>query len=231
MAVVAVVLLGIGVSSAAEAVLPPTGDVDAGNFYKKEADLYAKLPGAKIVETGYFFGHQVGPSVHFSWANPPSRGYVPQKATILARLQEGKIVAYLATLTGPKLRRVRIVMSGSSVFISSTKCWNKVPPTSSPFGTGDVYLFNDGGADFAPLTKNGNTTTTTFTYRWSAGAQAREVNTFSAGPRPTVKTSIEVTGSQRMSVRKTITPLTQAPPLPVPSPPALPQPKPLCRAA
>jgi hypothetical protein len=225
-ALACVALLAAGVSSAA--VSPPTGDLDAIAFFKLEADLYAKLPGAKVVETGYFSGLPIGAAVHYAWGSPPAKGYFPQQATVLARLQDGKIVAYLATLTSPKLKKVRILMAGSTVFVSSGRCWNKTSATSSPFGTGDAYLFNDGGVRFSPLVKNGSKTTTTFTYQWAPGAQARETNTFSAGPRPKVVTTIQVTGKQRMSIRKTITPLTTMPKLPIASPPAIPKPKPLC---
>jgi hypothetical protein len=228
-ALAAAALSGVGASSAA--VAPPTGDVDATLFYKQEASRYAALPGARIVSTGYFFGHPIGTAVRYMWGHSPAAGFFPQRATVLARLHDGQIVAYVATLTAPKMRRVRIVMEGSSVFVTSGKCWNKADAGSSPFGTGEMYLFNDGGAHFLPLVTNGGSKTTVFTYTWAEGARAREADTFSAGPRPTVKISIEVTGAQRMSIEKTITPLARAPELPVPSPPAVPVPKPLCGGA
>jgi hypothetical protein len=225
-AVAAAAALAAGVASGA--IVRPTGDHAASAFYKQQADKYALLPGARIVETGYFFGRPIGTSVSYMWGHPPASGYRPEKAEILARLYRGRIVAYLATLTAPKMRRVRVVMAGSSVYVTSGKCWNKAGDASSPLGTGQVYLFNDGGTHFLPLVKNPSSKTTIFTYTWATGATARESNTFSAGPRPTVKTSITVTGSQHMTVEKTITPLTTAPELPVPPPPAQPQPKPLC---
>jgi len=225
-AVAVTAALAAGVASGA--LIPPTGDHAASAFYKQEADKYALLPGARIVETGYFFGRPVGSSVSYMWGRPPATGYRAQTADILVRLYRGRIVAYAATLTAPKMRRVRIVMAGSSVYVTSGKCWNKAGDASSPLGMGEMYLFNDGGTHFLPLVKDGASKSTIFTYSWAKGARARETNTFGSGPRPTVKTSITVTGSQHMRIEKTVTPLTKAPDLPVPPPPAQPQPKPLC---
>jgi hypothetical protein len=224
----AIVAVAVFCTGASAAVTPPTGDKKAIAFYKHEAHLYAMLPGAEIVETGYFFGRPFGSSVDYVWGRPGAAGYIPQKATIAARLTGGQIVAYLATLTAPKLRHVRILMAGTSVFVSTVRCWNERNAASSPLGTGESFLFNDGGAHFLPLVKNGGSTTATFTYTWTPGAQARETDIFSAGPRPTVKITIEVTGTKRMTIARTITPLIEAPALPVPSPPALPVPKRLC---
>jgi hypothetical protein len=224
-----VALVALVVTASLAAVAPPTGDKPAIAFYKRAVGPYSRLPGAKVVETGYFFGHPAGgKSVDYSWAHPPKPGFVPQTATILERLIDGQVVAYLAELTAPNLRRVRILMAGGSVFVSSGKCWNKAGTTSSPLGTGDAFLFNDGGARFSPLVRTGGSTIATFTYSWNPGAQAVETTTFSAGPTPSVHTVIEVTGTERMSIVKKITPLTTAPDLPVPSPPGLPVPKHLC---
>src|SRR5581483_7776344 len=152
-AVAAAAALAAGVASGA--LIPPTGDHAASAFYKQEADKYALLPGARIVETGYFFGRPVGSSVSYMWGRPPATGYRPQTADILVRLYRGRIVAYAATLTAPKMRRVRIVMAGSSVYVTSGKCWNRAGDASSPLGMGEMYLFNDGGTHFLPLVKDG----------------------------------------------------------------------------
>jgi hypothetical protein len=225
--------VGCAVSGAGAAkVIPPKGNVKAIVFYNQEATKYARLPGAKVVETGYFFGIQSGTaSVSFIWGRPGTTGYVAQKATFLEQLSNGKIVAYSGELTAPGLRRVRVLMAGGSVYLSSSKCWRRVPAGASPLGTGEQYLFNDGGTRFLPLQRAGGSTSTNFTYTWSPGSQARETDTFSSGDRPTVDITIDVSGAERMHILKRFIPLTRAPTLPVPAPPALPVPKPLCPGA
>jgi hypothetical protein len=227
--VAALVVATVLVTAALAAVTPPTGNKRAIGFYKHEVAHYFPLPGARVVETGYFFvAPSGGTSVRFWWGRPPPPGFVPATATILEQLSDGKIVAYLAQLTAPKVRRVRVLMAGSSVFISSSKCWRKASATSSPLGTGETFLFNDGGTYFQPLASGTESTAATFTYTWNPGAQARETDTFSRGSTPTVNVAIQVTGAQTMRIEKEITPLSTAPVLPAPSPPALPAPKPLC---
>ena len=179
-----------------------------------------------IVETGFFF---VRPEAHRSvgywWGSIPPAGYTPAKATISARLDGGLIVAYLAELSAPGIRRLRIVMAGGAVFTATTRCWRASTATASPLGTGERYLFNDGGAHFAP--RSGDTVS--FTYDWRRGATATETNAFT-GKRPSrVAVSIAVAGPRPMSIHESIVPLAAAPPLPVPSPPARPTPKPLCK--
>jgi hypothetical protein len=217
------------VVSAALAVTPPKGDVGAIGFFSDSATQYLKVPGVKIVERGYFFLHpNGGNSVSYSWGRPPQPGYVPATATVTARLAGGKIVAYLAQLHAPKVRRVRVLMAGGDVFVSSSKCWTKKTAAASPLGTGGSYLFNDGGARFLPAAKHGGSTTVTLTYTWVPGSTASETDTFSARKPPRVNVLIKVTGGLQMTIHKSITPLTKAPVLPVAAPPAVPRPKPLC---
>src|SRR5581483_131549 len=124
---------------------PSTGDPNAINYFDQALSTYTDIPGAKMVETGYFFGIPSGPgAVKFMWANPPPPGFQPQTATIYMQLSGGKIIAYLANLTGRSLTRVRLLMDRGHVFISTGKCWNRVPASSSPsvLGTGDRYLLN-----------------------------------------------------------------------------------------
>jgi hypothetical protein len=222
--------VGVALAAAsAAAATPPTGNVRAIIFYNHEVAIYARLPGAKVVESGYFFGIPSGSkSVNFIWGRPGTTGYVGQTATILEHLNDDQIVAYSAELAAPGLRRVRVLMSGGSVYLSSINCWGRAGAGASPLGTGDDYLFNDGGSRFLPLRSAGGSTSTTFTYTWIKGALARETDTFTSGNRPTVDITIDVTGSERMHIEKHIIPLSTAPSLPVPSPPARPVPKPLC---
>jgi len=205
--------------------LAPSGDQAAIAFYRQKAAAYEHVPGATIVETGYFF---VRPSpngtVDYWWGTPPPAGYAPARVTIHARLGGGRIVAYLADLRAPHVKRLRIVMSGGAVFTRTGGCWARSKPTASPLGTGDRYVFNDGGASFAP--RSG--TSVTFSYEWAPGDRATETSTFGSGATRRVDVAIRVTGRHRMLIRKSIVALRTAPALPVPSPPALPVPKPLC---
>jgi len=224
-AIAAAVLAG----SAAGAVLPPTGNQDAIDFFRAEVVNYSALGGAKMVENGYFFGIPSGPaSVRFIWAQPPGPGYQPQTATIYAQLNNGKVASYLAILTGPGLARVRVLMANGKVYLASGTCWNRATAGASPLGTGDRYLLNGGGAHFLPLQVSGGTTATTFTYPWGPHAQAQETDSFTTGTKPTVHVTILVSGAQKMRITKTIQLLAKAPPLPVPAPPAPQVPKPLC---
>jgi len=163
-------------------------------------------------------------SVDYWWGSPPTRGYVPATATLRAQLADGKIVAYLALLTAPKVRRLRILMAGGQVFTRTTSCWKKSAPAASPFGTGDRYVFNDGGARFAPRAGDA----VTFEYTWTHGGKATETNVFKTGVPSPVEISIRVAGSRLLSIHKSIAPLGDPPALPVPSPPARPAPRPIC---
>jgi hypothetical protein len=218
-----------GLVPVAVAVTPPTGDVAAANFFGRKAAEYASLPGAKMVVTGYFFVKPgTGTSVNYRWAQPRPPGYTPATATVLEWLSGGKIDAYLATLTAPKVRSVRILLAGGDVFVSSTRCWRKADASYSPFGTGERYLFNDGGAKFQPLALGaGGSTVVTYSYQWVPGATATQVDTFTSGKPARVSTDITVTGKQTLHVHKSITPLETAPELPV-QPPSRPVPKPRC---
>jgi hypothetical protein len=89
-------------------------------------------------------------------------------------------------------------------------------------------VINYGGARFLPLARSGGRTTVTFTYDWMRGARAREASTFGGGDPRAFDTTITVTGAQKLSIRKSVTPLRKTPALPVPLPPGQPVPKPLC---
>lgn len=218
------------VSVALAAATPPKGNRRAIAFYRHEADLFANLDGVHIVETGYLFLHADGGTrVSYTWGSGPLLGFRPATATVEAQMLEGRIVAYLAVLRAPRIRQLRILMAGGKVFTSTTRCWLSSDASGSPFGTGDSYLFNDGGSTFSPLVRTGQATTVGLTYRWSAGATARETDLFTATHPAPVHITIAVGGGLVLTVRKTIEPLTQAPVLPVPPAPNLPRPKPLCR--
>jgi hypothetical protein len=207
-------------------LIQPTGDGPAILYFRQQAKAYARVPGATIVETGYYFVRTAAHgAVDYAWGNVPPAGYHPAKATIHARLSRGVIVAYLAEFKAPGVRRLRIVMAGGNVFTSTSRCWRKAKTAASPLGTGDRYLFNDGGAHFSP--RSG--TSVTFTYTWSPGSTATQTNAFAKKKPAAVKVSVEVTGKQHMSIRQSIVPLHVAPSLPVPPPPGLPVPKPLCK--
>jgi hypothetical protein len=185
--------------------------------------------GAQIHETGYYFVRPgIGRSVGYWWGSRPPAGYSAADAKILARLAGGKIVAYLAVLKAPGVRTLRIVMSGGAIFTRTTSCWSRSRPAASPLGTGERYVFNNGGARFAPQRTVSGGTAVTFTYPWATRATAAETDTFSARKPPHVSVSIEVRGSEKLSIRETIVPLRRAPALPIPAPPAVPAPKPLC---
>ena len=218
------------VASALAASTPPTGDRTAIRFYTGQANAYAALPGAKIVETGYFYLRKnTGTSVSYAWGNGPQPGYTAATGTILVQLANGRIAAYLATLRAPKIRRLRVLMSGGVVFTSTTRCWRRTTPSGSPLGVGDSYVFNDGGAHFLPITRNGAATALTMTYRWAPGATATEVNRFARGRPAPVSVTVMVRGSRSMTFHKAITPLQKAPALPVQPPPVIPRPKPMCK--
>jgi hypothetical protein len=214
----------------AAAVTPPKGDQAAISFFGQQFKAYLPVAGVKIVETGYFSLQPAGgTSVNFRWSVTTPKGYTPAKAEVLAWLSSGRITAYLATLTAPKIRQVRILMSGAKVFVASTRCWRKAPISSSPFGLGDNFVLNNGGTTFRPLTRTDTSTVASYSYRWGPGALAAEADTFSNSNPPAISTEIKVTGTQTLTVHKTITPLAEAPELPVQAPPAQPRPKPLCK--
>jgi hypothetical protein len=215
-------------AASAQAVAPPTGDPAEIDFYEQQANAYAQVAGMKMVETGFFYMRpSANRSVDYWWGSRPPAGqyYRPATATIRARLSGGKIVAYLAELTATKVRTLRILMAGGSVYTRTTGCWRKTTPGASPLGTGERYVFNDGGARF--VTSPGNTVK--FTYAWVPGTQATETNYFKSAAKPSpVVVSIRVAGSRSLVIHKSIAPLRAAPALPVPAPPARPEPKPLC---
>lgn len=229
---VAFALLSVAVLAAAAAagVTPPRGSRAAIDFYNRQANAFADLPGVRIVESGFFFVRPgAGTTVTYVWGTRPGEGYRPAKATVSALVRGGRIVSYLAELRAPNVRRLRILMAGSDVFTSTTSCWRKTTAAGSPWGTGDRYVFNDGGATFAPLARRGQTTTIRFTYPWTAGSTATERNVFSSTRPAPVRITIAVRGTRSLSIRKTIVPLAHAPVLPVAPAPAIPRPTPICR--
>jgi hypothetical protein len=227
---VAATLAAAGIASTATAaVTPPTGDIAAIDFLRVKSNAFAGLAGAKIVQTGYFFVRPgKGKSVDYLWGRRPPAGYKPATATILARLADGKVSAYLAEFRAPGVRTLRVLMAGGTVYASTTRCWRKSWSGASPLGTGDSYVFNYGGARFLPLSRSGGKTAVTFTYKWVPGARARETSTFGSGKPLAFDVTIRVTGTQNLTIRKSVTPLAKTPALPVPLPPGLPVPKPLC---
>jgi hypothetical protein len=225
----AVSLAALAAAALAAAGTPPKGDRAAISFYRHEANGFANVAGLRIVETGFFSVRaEGGTRVTYSWGARPAAGFRPATATVDAEVLDGRIVAYLAVLRAPKIRRLRIVMAGGEVFTSTTRCWRKSDASGSPFGTGERFVFNDGSATFAPLVRSGRTTTLRFSYEWVAGATATETDVFaSAHPAP-VQITIAVSGARSLSIRKTIEPLAHAPALPVAPVPNVPRPKPLC---
>lgn len=227
---VAFVTVAVLASAAAGGVIPPRGSRPAIDFYNRQASAFAELSGVRIVESGFFFVRPgAGTTVTYVWGSPRAEGFRPANATVSALVRGGRIASYLAVLRAPKVRRLRILMAGSDVFTSTTSCWRKTTAAGSPWGTGDRYVFNDGGATFAPLARRGRTTTVRFTYPWAAGSTATETNVFSSVRPAPVRITIAVRGSRSLSIRKTIVPLAHAPALPVAPAPAIPRPKPICR--
>lgn len=229
---VAIAALGVAVLAAAAAagVSPPTGSRAAIDVYSRQANAFAGLPGVRIVESGFFFVRPgAGTTVAYVWGSRPAGAYRPATATLSALVRGGRIVSYLAVLRARGVRRLRILMAGSDVFTSTTSCWRRTTAAGSPWGTGDRYVFNDGGATFAPPSRHGRTTTVRFTYPWTAGATATETNVFSSTRPAPVHITIAVRGARSLSIRKTIVPLAHPPALPVAPAPAVPRPKPICR--
>ena len=182
------------------------------------------------METGFFFVHPDGGTrVTYTWGSKPPAGFRPATATVDVQVLEGRIAAYLAVLRATKVRRLRILMAGGEVYTSTTRCWRKSDASGSPFGTGDRFIFNDGNATFAPLVRSGPTTTVGLTYEWSPGATAAETDVFASTHPAPVQITIAIRGARPLSIHKTITPLAQAPALPVPPVPNVPRPKPVCR--
>jgi hypothetical protein len=218
------ILAGVGA-----AVPPPGGDPAAIGVYSRQADAYGRVAGVRIVETGFFAVRRgSGDQVDYMWGSPPAAGYVPATGTIVARLDDGRIVAYFATLRAPRVRAVRVLMAGGSVWSSTAGCWRTAAASASPLGTGDSYVLNDGGARFRRLRHAGTTSDVTFTYDWRPGAPATETSAFGAHvPSPFVVT-VTVRGAERLSIHRSVTPLDKAPALPVPEPPLRPVPKPIC---
>ena len=222
--------LAAGHTAAGGGAAPPKGDPKAIAFYRHQANDFSNLDGVRIVESGFFFVHADGGTrVTYSWGSKPPAGFRPATATVDVQVLEGRIAAYLAVLRATKVRRLRILMAGGDVYTSTTRCWRKSDASGSPFGTGDRFIFNDGNATFAPLVRTGRTTTVGLAYEWSPGATATETDVFASTHPAPVRITIAIRGARSLSIHKTITPLAQAPALPVAPVPNVPRPKPLCR--
>jgi hypothetical protein len=228
-AIAATALAGAAHTAARGSATPPQGDRKAIAFYGHQADAFSNLDGVRIVERGFFFVHADGGTrVTYSWGAKPPAGFRPATATVDAQVLEGKIGAYLAVLRATKVRRLRILMAGGEVYTSTTRCWRKSDASGSPFGTGERFVFNDGNATFAPLVRSGSATTVALAYEWSPGATATETDVFASTHPAPVRITIAIRGARSLTVHKTITPLAQAPALPVAPVPNVPRPKPLC---
>ncbi len=132
----------------------PTGNRKAISFLAQAARDYASLPGAKMTEKGFFFLHfNGGTSVDYRWGRNPPEGYKAATAVVLYWLSDGKIVGYLATVSAPRIPRLRILVVAEQVFTSTSRCWERSSASSAPFGIGDRLILSDNGGKFRGLAK------------------------------------------------------------------------------
>jgi hypothetical protein len=220
------------VAAVAAAVAPAaTGDPQAVDFLNRVAVRYETVPGARVKEKGLFFLHyNGGTSIDYRWGGNRAPGFKPGDAVIDYWLDEGKIVAYLVTVTAKEVPRLRILVIAGNVFVSTSKCWERAGAGSAPFGLGERFLVSDNNGVFEPLRRSGKNTIVTFDYVWLAGTRAKEVATVSSADPPSIHSKIALRGKASLKIDLRITPLRQAPPLPiVTKPPKAPTPAPFCK--
>jgi hypothetical protein len=227
-AVVAVTLLAALPAAAGTEV---GGDPDTLAYFEQHVKDWESVPAARATEYGLFYlFYNGGTAVNYRWGVTHPTGFKAAKAVIDYWLDGGKIVGYLATVTAHDIPRLRILVVGDNVFVSTTLCWDRSNPGGAPFGTGERVLISDANGRFEPMQQNGQNTVVKYHYIWSTGSNATQVDTIAPGSPSTIRSKIVVKGDQKFKISLVLKPLKRRMPLPLrdrsPKPPV---PAPFCK--
>jgi hypothetical protein len=228
-AVAAASLLAVTAASARPSA---TGNPTTLAHFAQLVDDYRSVPGARVVEYGLFWLHyNGGTSVDYRWGGNKPVGFKAAKAVIDYQLDDGKIVAYHATVTARDVPRLRILLASGNVFTSTTTCWNRAGAESSPFGTGERTLVSDSNGRFEALRRKGRTMLVKFHYIWTEGTRATETMSLLPGNPPPIRSKIVGKGDASFKISYSLTPLKRAPKLPLKvRSPRPPEPAPFCKS-
>jgi len=207
------------------------GDPDTLAYFEQVVSDWRSVPAAKVTEYGLFYlFYNGGTSVNYRWGTTHPAGFKAAKAVMDYWLDDGKIVAYLATITAHDIPRLRILVAGGNVFVSTTTCWERSNAASAPFGTGERSLVSDANGRFKPMSRKGRNTVVSYDYVWSKGSHAKQTDTIAPGSPSTIRSKIVVKGDQKFKVSLILKPLRSRPSLPlVDRSPEPPTPTPFCR--
>jgi hypothetical protein len=227
-AVAAASLLAVTAASARPSA---TGNPTTLAHFAQLVDDYRSVPGARVVEYGLFWLHyNGGTSVDYRWGGSRPAGFKPAKAVIDYQLDDGKIVAYHATVTARDVPRLRILVASGNVFTSTTTCWNRAEASSSPFGTGERILVSDSNGRFEAIKRKGRNMIVKFHYTWTEGTRATETMALLPGNPSPIRSKIVGKGDANFTISYSLTPLKRAPKLPVKTrSPRPPEPAPFCK--
>jgi hypothetical protein len=227
-AVTAASLLAVAAASARPSA---SGNPTTLAHFAQLVDDYRSVPGARVVEYGLFWLHyNGGTSVDYRWGGSKPAGFKAAKAVIDYQLDDGKIVAYYATVTARDVPRLRILLASGNVFTSTTTCWNRAGSESSPFGTGERVLVSDSNGQFDAIKHKGRNMIVKFRYIWTEGTRATETMTLLPGNPPAIRSKIVGKGDENFTISYSLRPLKRAPKLPVKTrSPRPPQPSPFCK--
>jgi hypothetical protein len=208
------------------------GDPDTLAYFEQVVDDWKSVPGARVTEFGLFWlAYNGGSAVNFRWGSSRPQGYKSAKAVMDYWLENGKIVAYLATVTAHDIPRLRILVAAGKVYLSTTQCWQRSTPASAPFGTGERTLISDANAQFEKMQRVGDHHVVKYHYIWTTGSTATQTDTLGLSSPSTIHSQIVVRGDQRFKISLIARPLGRRPDLPLvnhsPKPPA---PAPFCKS-
>jgi hypothetical protein len=207
------------------------GNPDTLAYFEQVVTDWQSVPAARVTEYGLFYlFYNGGTSVNYRWGVTHPPGFKAAKAVIDYWLEDGKIVAYLATVTAHDVPRLRILVAAGNVFVSTTTCWNRSNAASAPFGTGERVLVSDANGRFEAMKSKGRSTVVTYRYVWSTGSNATQTDIMGPGSPSTIHSKIVVKGDQKFTISLVLKPLKRRPPLPlVNKSPQPPVPAPFCK--
>jgi len=208
------------------------GDPNTLAYFEQVISDWKSVPAAHVTQYGLFWlFYNGGTAVNFRWGTTHPAGFRAAKADIDYWLDDGKIVAYLATVTAHDVPRLRILVAAGNVFVSTTTCWERSTPASAPFGTGQRVLVTDANGRFEAMKQVGDKNVVTYHYVWSTGANATQTDTLGPGSPSTIRTKVVVKGDQKFKMSLIVKPLGRRPALPlVDRSPKPPVPAPLCKS-
>ncbi len=155
----------VGPASASAA--PPTGDPQAIALNREVQNRYSVLPGFKVVQRGLLFARPIGQHDH-DYVAGRKKGYKAATETAAFALSDGKVTAYLDSISASGMGRFLVLVDSNGVFrseLATGGCWHPAPSNKTTFGrTGRAFVDLEDDHYF-PLEQRGSRVISRLTYR------------------------------------------------------------------